>query len=58
MNNLGYLAAAYAFAWLAILAYLYSIARRQRRLEHELETLQRALERETPKGDSRAAHHI
>jgi len=46
MNNLAYLLAAYAFAWLAIFAYLYSIARRQRRLEHELKVLQRTLDRE------------
>jgi len=50
MNNLAYLVAAYAFAWLAIFAYLYSIARRQRRMERELELLQRTLDGKRAEG--------
>jgi CcmD family protein len=52
MNNLAYLIAAYAFAWLAIFAYLCGIVRRQRRLELELKGLQRTLEGELQKGDT------
>jgi CcmD family protein len=57
MNNLVYLAAAYAFAWLAIVAYVHGIARRQRRLESELETLQQTVEGKTHTGDPVNEHH-
>jgi CcmD family protein len=56
MNNLVYLVAAYAFAWLAIFAYLYGIAQRQRRLELELETLQRILQAEKETVDALTEH--
>jgi CcmD family protein len=56
MNNLVYLVAAYAFAWLAIFAYLYGMARRQRRLELELEMLRRTLEGETHQRDAPTEH--
>jgi len=46
MNNLGYLFAAYTFIWVAVLAYVYFIARRQRALEKELQALREALPRE------------
>ncbi len=39
MENLGYLFAAYTFIWLAILAYVYTIARQQRHLEREIREL-------------------
>jgi CcmD family protein len=58
MNNLVYLVAAYVFAWLAILAYLYGIARRQRRLELELRRLQRTLEGESQNGDALAKDRV
>jgi CcmD family protein len=51
MNNLGYLFAAYTFIWAAVLAYVYTIARRQRALEREIQALQRALERNPDKRD-------
>jgi len=52
MSNLVYLAAAYAVAWLAICAYLFGIARRQRRLERELDRLQRTVEGKTQQGET------
>lgn len=41
MDNLGSLGVAYAIVWLAISAYLLSIARRQKALEKKLEELRR-----------------
>ncbi len=43
MNNLGYLFAAFAFIWVAVLAYVYIIARRQQALEREIRELREAL---------------
>lgn len=37
MRNLGFLAGAYALVWIALGAYLFSIVRRQRRLEARLD---------------------
>jgi len=51
MNNLGYLFAAYAFIWAAVLAYVYMIARRQQALEKEIRILQHALERKQDQRD-------
>jgi CcmD family protein len=51
MNNLGYLFAAYTFIWLAVLAYVYIIARRQQALAREIQALQNALQRESGKSD-------
>lgn len=39
MENFGYLFAAYTFIWIAILAYVYVIARQQRHLEREIRDL-------------------
>lgn len=51
MNNLGYLFAAYTFIWVAVLAYVYIIARRQRTLEREIQALREALQRELGKSE-------
>jgi CcmD family protein len=51
MNNLGYLFAAYTFIWLAVLAYVYVIARRQQTLAREIQALREALQRESGKSD-------
>jgi CcmD family protein len=45
MKNLGYLFAAYTFIWIAILAYVYILAQRQRNLEREIKTLRQIWER-------------
>jgi len=45
MNNLGYLFAAYTFIWVAVLAYVYTMARRQQTLEREIQELRKALQR-------------
>lgn len=50
MENLGYLFAAYIFIWIAILAYVYSLAQRQRNLERELEALRQIWERKINRG--------
>lgn len=41
MKGLYYLAAAYTAVWVAIFAYLLSIGRRARKLESEIEQLER-----------------
>jgi CcmD family protein len=41
-----YLFAAYAVFWALTFVYVFTIASRQKRLQEELETLRRALERE------------
>jgi CcmD family protein len=51
MNNLGYLFAAYTFVWLAVSAYVYSIARRQETLAREIEALRKGLQKERGKSD-------
>lgn len=44
MGDLWYLALAYAVIWVALLAYLYSIARRQESLRQEVRAIEEALE--------------
>ncbi len=44
MENLGYLFAAYAVFWTLIFAFVFNIARRQKGLQREIESLKRALE--------------
>ena len=44
MENLSYLFAAYTAIWLVIFGYLFSLSRRQRSLEREIESLRKALE--------------
>jgi CcmD family protein len=51
MNNLGYLFAAYTFIWVAVLAYVYVVARRQQTLAREIQALQEALQKESGKSD-------
>lgn len=51
MNNLGYLFAAYTFIWLAVLAYVYIIARRQQELTRELQALREASKRDSGESD-------
>ncbi len=46
MGDLWYLALAYAVIWVVILAYLYSIARRQEGLREEMKFIQEAMEGE------------
>jgi len=51
MNNLGYLFAAYSFIWVAVLAYVYIIARRQQALAKEIQELREELEKENRQSD-------
>ena len=44
MGDLWYLALAYAVIWVALLVYLYSIARRQESLRQEMKAIEEALE--------------
>jgi len=44
MGDLWYLALAYAVIWAVLLAYLYSIARRQESLRQEMKAIEEALE--------------
>ncbi|MFQ5811922.1 MAG: CcmD family protein [Anaerolineae bacterium] len=44
MENLGYLFAAYAVFWVLTFAFVFSIARRQKGLQREIESLKQALE--------------
>lgn len=46
MDNVGYLFAAYAVFWAATFFYVFSIASRQKRLQNEIETLRKAVDRE------------
>ena len=39
MENLGYLFAGYAVVWLLLFGYMFSIAKRQKQLEREIELL-------------------
>ncbi len=39
MKNLNFLFAAYTIVWLLIIGYLFSLARRQKKLAQELETV-------------------
>jgi len=47
MGDLWYLALAYGVIWVVLLAYLYSIARRQESLRQEVKALEEALEGES-----------
>jgi CcmD family protein len=47
MGDLWYLALAYGVIWIVLLAYLYSIARRQDGLREEMKSIQAALEEGT-----------
>jgi CcmD family protein len=44
MGSLWYLALAYGVIWVVLLAYLYSIARRQESLKREVKDIEEALE--------------
>jgi CcmD family protein len=44
MGNLVYLFAAYAVFWALTFAFVFNIARRQKGLQREIESLRRALE--------------
>ena len=44
MDNLVYLFAAYAVFWVVTFAFVFSMSRRQKRLQREIEALRRALE--------------
>ena len=44
MDNLVYLFAAYAVFWLATFAFVFSMSRRQKHLQREIEALRKALE--------------
>jgi CcmD family protein len=46
MGNLWYLALAYGVIWVFLLAYVYSIARRQESLRREIKAIEEALKRE------------
>ncbi len=46
MDNVGYLFAAYAVFWALTFVYVFSIASRQKRLQNEIETLRKAVDRE------------
>ncbi len=39
LENLGYLFAGYAVVWLLLFGYMFSIAKRQKELEREIEQL-------------------
>lgn len=41
MKNLNFLFAAYSIVWLLIIGYLFNLARRQKNLAQELETVKR-----------------
>jgi CcmD family protein len=47
MSNLGYLFAAFAVVWLAVLAYVLVITRRLAALERELRSLRQTIEGDT-----------
>jgi CcmD family protein len=49
MNNPGYLLAAYAFLWLAIFGYMYTITRRLSTLDRDIQALRDELERKSRK---------
>jgi CcmD family protein len=53
MGNLWYLALAYGVIWVFLLAYLYSIARRQESLRREIEAIEEAL-RSKPEAEEEA----
>ena len=44
MGNLGYLFAAYAVFWALTFVFVFNLARRQKSLQREIESLRRALE--------------
>jgi CcmD family protein len=44
MENIEFLAAAYAFFWALTFLYVFSIARRQKNLEQELQVLESLIE--------------
>ena len=45
MTNLSFLFAAYSAIWLVLFGYLFSLSRRHRSLERQIEDLRRMLER-------------
>lgn len=53
MGDLWYLALAYGVIWVVLLAYLYSIARRQEGLREEMKSLQEALDGEAEAEEER-----
>ncbi len=46
MSTLGYLVAAYVFLWAMLFGYVYTIARKQRSLDHDIQALRKAMEKE------------
>ncbi|MFQ6059048.1 MAG: CcmD family protein [Anaerolineae bacterium] len=48
---MAYVIAAYTIVWLTILGYIFSLARRQKRLQREVEALKQATQKEQPPGD-------
>jgi len=48
MKNLNFLFAAYTIVWLLIIGYLFSLARRQKKIAQELETVKH-MQREAAK---------
>ena len=53
-DNLPYLFAAYAIAWVAFFIYLFFVSRHQREMEREIRELKQALDlRENPGQSSR-----
>ena len=48
MENVEFLAGAFALFWGLTFAYMFSIARRQAQLEQELRTLERLIDQEYP----------
>ena len=43
MDNLGYLVAAYTIIWIAISGYIFSLSRRQRQLQREIDSLKEGM---------------
>ena len=53
MDNLGYLVAAYTIIWIAISGYVFTLSRRQRQLQREIDSLKERMrgKEENQEGD-------
>ena len=45
MENAGYLVAAYIIIWVVIFSYIFFMQRKQRKLQHEINLLQKSIDK-------------
>ena len=51
MENLGYLFAAYTVIWIAVFGYVFSLSRRHRKLQRDIDVIKMSMNRGKEVGD-------